>query len=497
MIEVRGSGSADEPDPRSPANPETDGLLGRADAQYRPFVPFADWLRCAVDETGWATLARTLEEAKSAPNLAASLDVVKRAAAIDTGAIEGLYDTDLGFTLTVAARIGDWERQFSERSVETQRNIEDQIRAHDRLIDLVKAAQPLTEAAIRELHRVICQSQETYEARISVEGNTVIERRPLPKGEYKRLPNHVIKPGNEVLAFAPVGETSREMHRLVEQLHSAAFEAAHPVLQAAFAHYALVVIHPFTDGNGRVARLLASFFLWRGDAVPLLVFAGERAEYLAALRAADRGDLQGFVRFVESHGRSAMQLVVENLAIAQRPRFADILGRLRGLYHTRGRYGHQELDNAAQRLLRAHQDAFSRALHAVPKGTFATTELKDGHGAAFPTAERYRPVASGHGHYSYNVITPAPAMAQVHGRVQVEVPEDAAGSDRFLITWKSTMPEEPKVEVVYRMPVAEAMEGHSAARTVSIALSVDALLSRITEVLVRLAEEDRLKRGYK
>ena len=39
---------------------------------------------------------------------------------------------------------------------------------------------------------------------------------------------------------------------------------AHPALRAAWAHVAFAAIHPFTDGNGRAARILASLAMYRG-----------------------------------------------------------------------------------------------------------------------------------------------------------------------------------------------------------------------------------------
>jgi Fic family protein len=53
------------------------------------------------------------------------------------------------------------------------------------------------------------------------------------------------------------------MERFVREISSPEFAAAHPIIQAAFAHYVLVAIHPFADGNGRVARALGVLFGWQ------------------------------------------------------------------------------------------------------------------------------------------------------------------------------------------------------------------------------------------
>src|SRR5207249_3959278 len=124
-----------------------------------------------------------------------------------------------------------------------------------------------------------------------------IQELPLPKGEYKHLPNHVLGMDSKVHSYAPVDLTPEEMHRLCQELNSQIFLSAHPVLQSSYAHFAFTVIHPFADGNGRVARALASVFTYRASSIPLLILAEDRLEYLSALRTADERNYQAFVDF--------------------------------------------------------------------------------------------------------------------------------------------------------------------------------------------------------
>lgn len=74
---------------------------------------------------------------------------------------------------------------------------------------------------------------------------------------------------------------------------------------AARLHYHLVLVHPWPNGNGRWARLMADAFLhaerrprfsWGGD--DLVRATNARADYLAALRAADHGDFSLLLAFV-------------------------------------------------------------------------------------------------------------------------------------------------------------------------------------------------------
>ena len=72
-------------------------------------------------------------------------------------------------------------------------------------------------------------------------------------------------------------------------------------------HHRLVVIHPFPNGNGRHARLLADVWVMRQGlprfswgAKDLVRPGGARARYLEAIRAADGGDLRLMLKFGRS-----------------------------------------------------------------------------------------------------------------------------------------------------------------------------------------------------
>ncbi len=63
----------------------------------------------------------------------------------------------------------------------------------------------------------------------------------------------------------------------------------HPVTLAMEAHYRLVSIHPFVDGNGRTARLLMNLLLMQRGYPPAIIRPRDRLAYLAALEQAQLG----------------------------------------------------------------------------------------------------------------------------------------------------------------------------------------------------------------
>src|SRR5262249_51820225 len=62
-------------------------------------------------------------------------------------------------------------------------------------------------------------------------------------------------------------------------------------------HHRFIQIHPFEDGNGRVARVLTLLVLLLAHYAPLVVDRRERTSYLTALDTATDGDLGELVRY--------------------------------------------------------------------------------------------------------------------------------------------------------------------------------------------------------
>ncbi|XP_052895313.1 protein adenylyltransferase Fic [Anopheles moucheti] len=116
---------------------------------------------------------------------------------------------------------------------------------------------------------------------------------PIEGGEFRRTQVYVgghIPPGPGDLAIL--------MGRFENWLNSEQVFLMHPVKYAAMAHYKLVHIHPFSDGNGRTSRLLMNTLLMRAGYPPVIIQKQHRHKYYNFLQLANEGDIRPFVRFI-------------------------------------------------------------------------------------------------------------------------------------------------------------------------------------------------------
>ncbi len=84
-------------------------------------------------------------------------------------------------------------------------------------------------------------------------------------------------------------------------------DATHPVVLAADLHHAIAHVHPFAEGNGRTARLVANAHLMQFGYAPVIVDPSERLAYYEALALADDGDADSFRNFVAERERRALE----------------------------------------------------------------------------------------------------------------------------------------------------------------------------------------------
>lgn len=86
-----------------------------------------------------------------------------------------------------------------------------------------------------------------------------------------------------------------------------------PIELAGILHHRFVWIHPFHDGNGRVARLLMNLALIRSGYPIAVILNVDRKKYYDTLKKADKGDQVPFVSLVASAVEGTLDLYVRAL----------------------------------------------------------------------------------------------------------------------------------------------------------------------------------------
>lgn len=164
------------------------------------------------------------------------------------------------------------------------------------VLDIVKGERDLTENFIRELHKLILIKNYTKQA-ITADGKpTTIE---IKVGEYKKVPNHVKTVSGEVFYFAEPLDVPFKMNDLLNWYAKQIKDSeANPIILAAEFHYKFIRIHPFGDGNGRLARILMNFILLKFGYHPAVIKIESKEKYFEVLRIADGGNIEPFVEYI-------------------------------------------------------------------------------------------------------------------------------------------------------------------------------------------------------
>lgn len=152
-------------------------------------------------------------------------------------------------------------------------------------IEALDRERPLTESFIRDLNKTILVENYWETSRTDEGLPTRIEIRV---GEYKSRPNSVITSTGEEFTYAAPEETAAMMTALVAWCNKAMSEGElTPIEIATLFHYRFIRIHPFQDGNGRIARLIVNFILRRFGYPMVIIHSKDKEDYFRALRQSD------------------------------------------------------------------------------------------------------------------------------------------------------------------------------------------------------------------
>lgn len=131
-----------------------------------------------------------------------------------------------------------------------------------------KKRKDITEKEILNIHHIILSKMNDLNA-----------------GRYRNVPVRIA--GSTVVMPNPL-KVPGLMSQFIAWLRGNNSE--HPATIAADAHFKFVSIHPFTDGNGRTARLLMNLLLMQAGYPPALIRKEDRLQYINAI---EKGQLYG------------------------------------------------------------------------------------------------------------------------------------------------------------------------------------------------------------
>lgn len=167
------------------------------------------------------------------------------------------------------------------------------------LYDLVKKGkkQTISEQFIRNLHQIVMQETDKEWA-----------------GKYRN--SNVIIVGADHTPLDAI-DVPNEMHKLINWLRQNR-KKLHIIELAALVHHKLVYIHPFFDGNGRIARLVMNLLLMQVKYPLAVILKNDRKKYYKVLFEADKGNLTVFVNFIAQAVERSLNIYLKILMPSQK-----------------------------------------------------------------------------------------------------------------------------------------------------------------------------------
>lgn len=205
----------------------------------------------------------------------AQLDALRPFSPKALAQLEAWYDVELtytsnaieGNTLTRQETAVVLEKGITVRGkpLKDHQEAVDHLAALQYVRELVRQERSIAEADIREIHRLVASGTLKDEA-----------------GRYSTQPRRVA--GSRVVFPNPAKVPS-----LMESFGQWMEDAPIGFETALEAHLRLVSIHPFSDGNGRTARLLMNLLLMKAGYPPLVIRPEDRLEYLESIESYQLG----------------------------------------------------------------------------------------------------------------------------------------------------------------------------------------------------------------
>ena len=166
--------------------------------------------------------------------------------------------------------------------------------AFDLMIELVNSKKKISQEIIQQIHEFVMKG--------------ILKNPGQYRTENVRITGAKINPPSYLKIVRLMDEYIQNIEKLKLQT----------IKKAAYIHHEFVRIHPFIDGNGRVARLLTNFYLIKKGYSPIVIQKEDRKNYYKSLNKADNGDLSDFAVFIARAVNESLQYYLSSFIDEER-----------------------------------------------------------------------------------------------------------------------------------------------------------------------------------
>jgi Fic family protein len=249
---------------------------------------------------------------------------LRREWSIETGIVEGVYSLDRGTTQLLIERGIDASLIPHESNGGDPTLIAARVQDHRNVLEglfaFVKGERALTVGYVKELHAALLRHQD--KTTVMDQFGALFEK-TLKKGDYKSAPNNPSRSNGSVHEYCSPEHVAAEMDRMIALHQEHAAKNIAPEVRAAWLHHVFTQIHPFEDGNGRVARAIATLVFLKADWFPLVINRDDKVRYIEALEKADLGDLKPLILLFTQIQKRSLLKAMEVASEVHQPKTVD------------------------------------------------------------------------------------------------------------------------------------------------------------------------------